>query len=556
MLDKVESRDVEQRSKLTLADGAIAATVASALLLVGAWRMVPGVTGVFHDDGIYVAAAKALAEGQGYRLINLPDAPAQTKYPILYPLLLSAIWRLWPAFPQNVVIMQWATLALGAAALGLAAAYAIRFGYVGRLGALATGLIAATSPELSFFCVITMAEMPFALATVAVLWRLEHSLSAEPSRASACATGALLALPFLTRSIGAALIVAGLALIAWRGRRIGWVALGSLGLASPWIAWSLGGYGLFADTVPTGYYTDYGGVWQAFAGGHLAAVLTTNVVLLSAATGAHFVPAVGSLGDTKFQALALLGSLVLLLGSTVWACIAIGCSRNRVLPVALASYAAIVIVWPWPPARFLVPVLPLLLIVALWSAKQLARRQSRNPWLRGGAVLLAVVIVGTNLAILHSWNAQSARLGYPRLGSANVPDWAAFERLFDHVRSETQESDVIAAGFDSMLFLYTGRRSIRVFPYRPDALYYGTHRAPVGTPDEFVERLRRYRIRHVVSTPLYLFAEDQPVAELTSVLLEKGTLAPLYMEGEGRSRFGVFELVEASPHSSRDPSGY
>src|SRR4030095_2426705 len=42
-----------------------------------------------HDDSVYVTTAKALATGEGYRIISLPYQPAQTKYPPFYPLLLS-----------------------------------------------------------------------------------------------------------------------------------------------------------------------------------------------------------------------------------------------------------------------------------------------------------------------------------------------------------------------------------------------------------------------------------------------------------------------------------
>ena len=38
--------------------------------------------GIYHDDGIYLVTAKALAEGKGYRIINLPAELPQTKYPI------------------------------------------------------------------------------------------------------------------------------------------------------------------------------------------------------------------------------------------------------------------------------------------------------------------------------------------------------------------------------------------------------------------------------------------------------------------------------------------
>ena len=37
----------------------------------------PKSLGLFHDDGIYAVAAKALADGDGYRIVSLPNGPAQ-----------------------------------------------------------------------------------------------------------------------------------------------------------------------------------------------------------------------------------------------------------------------------------------------------------------------------------------------------------------------------------------------------------------------------------------------------------------------------------------------
>jgi hypothetical protein len=55
--------------------------------------------GKFHDDTFYLSSAKSIAEGQGYRLPSVPGAPPATKYPILYPWLLS--WA--PGFPRTSV---------------------------------------------------------------------------------------------------------------------------------------------------------------------------------------------------------------------------------------------------------------------------------------------------------------------------------------------------------------------------------------------------------------------------------------------------------------------
>src|SRR5437899_11018338 len=80
--------------------------------------------GDLHDDSFYYVSAKSLADGGGYRIESLPGEPAQTKYPPLYPLLLSIAWRLNPQFPDNLPIAAWISwLALPAILIQLAALY-------------------------------------------------------------------------------------------------------------------------------------------------------------------------------------------------------------------------------------------------------------------------------------------------------------------------------------------------------------------------------------------------------------------------------------------------
>src|SRR5690349_1689748 len=83
--------------------GPVCAAAASLFIGWAYWTALhaPAV-GMFHDDGIYVVTAKALATGHGYHIISLPGEIAQTKYPILFPALLAAVWKLSPEFPVNL----------------------------------------------------------------------------------------------------------------------------------------------------------------------------------------------------------------------------------------------------------------------------------------------------------------------------------------------------------------------------------------------------------------------------------------------------------------------
>src|SRR4030088_1651008 len=62
--------------------------------------------GVFADDAFYVMLARSVAEGQGFRFLNLPGSPAATHFPPGYPLALATLWRIAPAFPANLIVFK------------------------------------------------------------------------------------------------------------------------------------------------------------------------------------------------------------------------------------------------------------------------------------------------------------------------------------------------------------------------------------------------------------------------------------------------------------------
>ena len=84
-MDVIDTRGIRGKEAQSQ-DFKLAIFLFFATLLLCYAYIVPAVCGVYHDDAIYVVTAKALSQGDGYRLINLPESPSQTKYPILYPL--------------------------------------------------------------------------------------------------------------------------------------------------------------------------------------------------------------------------------------------------------------------------------------------------------------------------------------------------------------------------------------------------------------------------------------------------------------------------------------
>src|SRR5690349_5348768 len=63
--------------------------------------------GRFFDDGLYLSSAKGIAEGQGYRIVSLPGAPPQVKYPPLVPLVMASAWKAGNTLSEVLQAASW-----------------------------------------------------------------------------------------------------------------------------------------------------------------------------------------------------------------------------------------------------------------------------------------------------------------------------------------------------------------------------------------------------------------------------------------------------------------
>src|SRR5262245_26742017 len=105
--------------------------------------------GTFHDDGVYLVTAKALAEGQGYRIITLPGELLHTRYPILFPWLVALVWNLYASFPANLPWLRLVPLLATLVWLSLSRPLLRRFG-ASRTQASASVMLTAISPWVAF----------------------------------------------------------------------------------------------------------------------------------------------------------------------------------------------------------------------------------------------------------------------------------------------------------------------------------------------------------------------------------------------------------------------
>jgi hypothetical protein len=72
----------------------LAVLIGVVVAVLGVWAQNESLVGVNYDDGIYALLAKALAHGEGYRVVFLPVDVPGVKYPPLYPMSLVPFWLL------------------------------------------------------------------------------------------------------------------------------------------------------------------------------------------------------------------------------------------------------------------------------------------------------------------------------------------------------------------------------------------------------------------------------------------------------------------------------
>jgi len=516
----------------------IAFGLAGVVILLGTWQMVVGVCGVYHDDAIYVITAKALAQGKGYRLINLPNAPFQTKYPFLYPALLAIIWKIWPSFPENLLAMQGLSLLAGAGTVAFAYLFLVHFGYTSRGVALVSGLFCATSAFYLFFCTLTLSEAPYALLSILALWGIARQMQFPfDNPGSQIVLGLLLALPFLTRVIGFVLVPAGLVSLYLAGRRIRWVGLGAALLVLPWILWMLVGPQWSPNQVET-YYTNYGSWWSSFGLLNLSRMFIVNLFYTIESIAIISITLIAKMAE---QCLAI-NILSIFIGLILISQILKDLLSGKLLALYLVGYFGIVVFWPWPPFRFLVPILPFLLaylLKAIWETiKKFRVLYNRRLLL----ALSLIILLGFNLKLVYQIGKVGKTMGYPDLSNLQEPvSWSSYEHIFHWINNHTLPNDVIVSGLDSMIYLYTGRSAFRPFAMNPMALFYFRD-TPPSTLGNLIYILRSYQPKYLIQTPMPMFSEEKPFSQIIYETFKRypGLLETVYVGKD--KRFLIYKI--------------
>lgn len=428
-----------------------------AVLVIGTvvawWASRPYLVGVFHDDGVYALLAKSLAEGHGFHYLELPGAPAATHYPPLYPLLLAAVWRIDPVFPDNIPLLLGVNaVCVGVAALGLHHLVRRWFGWRQEVAAVVALCAMLGTPVLMLSSAL-LSEPLFLAGLPVALLLAQDALERESARTALLAGVAIGAL-MLVRAHAVALLgaVVLLLVVQRRWRQAAMIGVAAVAVQLPWMLWCAqatprvasplaGAYGAYSDFLREGLHVVG---WRL-----VSSTARINLHELWLLLGDRVW---GGLGPIAGWSAALL--LVALLAS--------GAARTArqipLVPLFIVLYFGIILVWSYAPFRYAWGLWPLLVVLASAGAEWIVR-QPRTPRPR---LALAVVVALPFAAMLRT----EAR-AYAARSWEQPPRQAAraIAPLVEWIRRNTPPSAAVLVEAPEIVTLFTGRTGAPPVPF-------------------------------------------------------------------------------------------
>jgi hypothetical protein len=474
----------------------------------------PGV-GIYHDDGIYVVTAKALAEGKGYRIISLPGELVQTKYPILFPSLLAVVWKIFPKFPENAILLKMVPL------FGTLFWVWLLYKFIKEKEKntdISTGIILTTlaSPWVVFFSVVILSETIFAFLCTGALICLNR-LEGNPGEKEICTlllSSILAAAAFLTRTAGLPLLFAGMISLLLRRRYrtcVQFFLLYTI-FVSPWILWQAIHHDSYI--LANSYYTSSNyqnwNILVNYPPSIKIEILAKNILFLlfspSNLLGLNF----SWFGTLYFPyTLAILVTSFSLLG--FFRDLRMGIKSIHIF---LLFYYGMLLIWVWPPIRFVVPIFPFWLFFAYKGIMLACANFSSSARIQRivneGLIILLCICLGSSLYLFSS---KALRIHQAPVPISNPPtnenyNWFGVSSLLAWTSENTPSDSVLLGNLDPTIYLYTGRKAVRGFVADPYLLYYSDKSdQSIGSESDLLGVLITQNVNYIIRTPDEIFKE-------------------------------------------------
>jgi 4-amino-4-deoxy-L-arabinose transferase-like glycosyltransferase len=436
--------------------------------------------GFSEDDSIYFSSAKALAQGKGYVLVSFPGAPAATKYPVVYPWILSWVWRVNPSFPANLPDAIGISVAFGLLFLTMVFLFARRLKGISDVEALLITAFCALHPRVIFYGGQLLTEIPFAALVLAGIVLAECAMGRETDSKYTAASGVVTGIAILLRVLGAP-IAAGIA-VAFALRR-SWRQLGIFcASVAPFLGVTAWGvlFPRLAESPASGpaasslswietwaYYSNYLHVWKDAVPSASAfmSVLGNSALFLLRAPAEYFAEPFPAARTFIGEAFAILVTIVIVNGVLR---LRKGCGV-RSAHWALGLYVLVIFLWVYmDDERFLFPFLPIFAAAVWVEGKRLVGLVRTG--LKGGRPMadrvLACAFGAAILAMLCAMGfdyAGGVRKEVTDLSESRAAILPEKLAAYDWLKRSTGRDARVVAYEDASLFLFTGRQAVRPF---------------------------------------------------------------------------------------------
>ncbi len=443
--------------------------VVAATFFLGVWTFDPKLS-LSGDNAEFITLARSLAQGEGLLHLNSPDPQPATKYPFGFPLLLAPLaW----AFPGDWVPMKAWVLVLFA--LGMGVLYQVakeRVGVLPGLAVVALSLMAGKSylthgptgasygPLLLHYAHQVMSEVPYLTFSLLALWLVERGVGCAGRKGNwwliggfACTLGA-----YYIRTAGIALVAAVVVYLLLRRdvRRALFFGGAAVVCYLPW-AWrnqAVGRGGVYIEqlVMVNPYHPERG---LLDVGGFVERVIDNTQRYLTGELPNTLVPFFTG-AETVFHPAPLL--LIALAVAATVLCIQRG--EHLLLLLYAAFFLGMVLLWPWPGDRFLVPIVPVLVLLGVWAVLQIRARLAGG---HGGRFVVWGLFVGCVIGWVGGVKrlADYAAADYP-------PPWRRYYQAGQWLKANAQEDDIVLCRKGYWMYIVSGRRCVG-FPFAEPA---------------------------------------------------------------------------------------
>lgn len=449
------------------------------LALLWLWQVHPYLN-VANDAGRYMILGKSLATTGDLRLINEPLQPRDTLYPPGFPLLLAACLKLTGREPGGIVLLvKFLQLVFLLASLPLLARL-LEKAQCKPITVYAGVWIAALCPAYGDYGTEIMAEAPFLLLCLASVVLVERDLRQEtdskPAVWKRILALILAAIAFMVRSAGIALL---LVQAVWFWKRFGakWGVAALMTLVACFGGWQMRNSEVIKNAPPGVKYSTYRDQFtlrDPMRPGAGRIQLNAKGLALRAKEG--FPVYVGMTPRALLHSMSRFSSwfgvfyaLAVPLGILMFVGMPLVWKRGLSLSAGYASvFWLFAAMWPWRDPRFLVPLLPFLILFVLVALETL--------WLRmdsahGKTVLTCIYgVAGATLAIyflhVHQNMAQAEKrptaAGY---AFGRTPEEGGFYAACAWLKQNAPADARLMGRPAYILSLYADRTAIQLEPH-------------------------------------------------------------------------------------------